>query len=127
MRSSVPSQRFGTNDKGCVSSQGGPIRSQFCAPSPPGGAEIGNELWTRDNSAGVTHSRDSDRCNLTAKRTRWRGRGGATSWQRKERKSMTDHATIADRQQAARFEDLPKLIVRRQLNRSGNTLMAAIE
>lgn len=40
---------------------------------------------------------------------------------------MTDHATIADTQQSARFEDLPKLIVRRQLNRSGNTLVAALE
>src|SRR6187399_2750465 len=42
-------------------------------------------------------------------------------------KVMTEHATIADTQQGARFEDLPKLIVRRQLNRSGNALIAAIE
>jgi hypothetical protein len=40
---------------------------------------------------------------------------------------MTEHATIADTQQGARFEDLPKLIVRRQLNRSGNRLVAALE
>jgi hypothetical protein len=40
---------------------------------------------------------------------------------------MTEHATIADTKEGARFEDLPKLIVRRQLNRSGNTLVAALE
>ncbi|HEU4582615.1 MAG TPA: DinB family protein [Polyangiaceae bacterium] len=40
---------------------------------------------------------------------------------------MTEHAVIADTKQGARFEDLPKLIVRRQLNRSGNRLVAAIE
>jgi DinB family protein len=37
------------------------------------------------------------------------------------------HATIAQTRHGARREDLPKLIVRRQLARSGNTLMAAID
>jgi DinB superfamily len=37
------------------------------------------------------------------------------------------HATIAETRHGAHAEDLPKLIVRRQLARSGNTLMAAME
>lgn len=40
---------------------------------------------------------------------------------------MPQHSTIAETLKTARVEDLPKLIVRRQLNRSGNTLMAALE
>lgn len=40
---------------------------------------------------------------------------------------MTQHATIAETKRGTGFEDLPKLIVRRQLTRSGNILMAAIE
>jgi hypothetical protein len=40
---------------------------------------------------------------------------------------MQQHSRIAGTNKVARFEDLPKLIVRRQLNRSGNTLLAAME
>ena len=39
----------------------------------------------------------------------------------------TPHATIAQTKHGSNAEDLPKLIVRRQLARSGNTLMAAME
>ena len=39
----------------------------------------------------------------------------------------TQHSGIAQTRHGAQAEDLPKLIVRRQLARSGNTLMAAIE
>jgi DinB family protein len=40
---------------------------------------------------------------------------------------MAQHSAIAATYKSARAEDLPKLIVRRQLNRSGNTLLAALE
>jgi hypothetical protein len=40
---------------------------------------------------------------------------------------MQQHSTIAGTNKVASFEDLPKLIVRRQLNRSGNVLLAAME
>src|SRR3954466_12885434 len=39
----------------------------------------------------------------------------------------TQHSGIAETRHGAQIEDLPKLIVRRQLARSGNTLMASIE
>lgn len=40
---------------------------------------------------------------------------------------MAQHSSIAGTTKTANQRDLPKLIVRRQLNRSGNTLMAALE
>ncbi len=40
---------------------------------------------------------------------------------------MAEHSRIAGNHSSARFEDLPKHIVRRQLNRSGNLLLAALE
>jgi hypothetical protein len=40
---------------------------------------------------------------------------------------MQPHSRIAGTNKVARFEDLPKLIVRRQLNRSGNSLLAAMD
>ncbi len=40
---------------------------------------------------------------------------------------MAQHSSIAETRKTASRRDLPKSIVRRQLNRSGNTLMAAME
>jgi len=44
-----------------------------------------------------------------------------------DQEATMQHATIAQTRHGSHAEDLPKLIVRRQLARSGNTLLAAME